>query len=127
MQTNDGPHHRRMGIRLARVSPTIIRRVGDQVSGGPLALEAQSKARIRSAMSPGGAGAPERGAAGSETGSITSYLQAPRDLRRGAGVISDVASVRRRARCGARLPAFPPYQPAPGGVVKGSGRWSGGQ
>src|SRR5262245_48361813 len=52
MDTYCGPHHNSHGKRLARRKRIIIRSAGDHVSGEPIAVFDQSKARMRSPISP---------------------------------------------------------------------------
>src|ERR1043166_9480156 len=51
-EQNCGPHQSSCGNRLVTTKPTIIRRLGDQVSMGPIGVCDQSLARIRSPISP---------------------------------------------------------------------------
>src|SRR5215467_13363789 len=63
MDTYRGPHHSNQGKRLARRKRVIIRRAGDQVSGEPMEVVDQSKARIRSPISPPPVSQPAKGSA----------------------------------------------------------------
>src|SRR5690349_18650507 len=66
-----GPHHRICGKRLATRICNMVRNAGDQLEGGPSGVLAQSKVRIRSAISP----PPERkGAAGMNGAGTRSFL-----------------------------------------------------
>src|ERR1700759_962090 len=58
-----GPHHRSSGNRLASRRVTIVRRVGDQLSTGPIGVLDQSNAPISAPISP----PPARNAGGSAT------------------------------------------------------------
>src|SRR4051794_26960475 len=49
---SSGPHHKNMGWREANKRFTVAIKVSDQVSTGPIGELLQSKARIRSAISP---------------------------------------------------------------------------
>src|SRR3954471_10877617 len=49
---SSGPHHKNMGWREANKRFTVVIKVSDQVSTGPIGVLLQSKARIRSAISP---------------------------------------------------------------------------
>src|SRR5690349_19025971 len=58
-----GPHHRSSGNRLASRKLTIVRRVGDQLSTGPIGVLDQSNVPISAPISP----PPARNAGGSTT------------------------------------------------------------
>src|SRR5689334_13422214 len=47
-----GPHHKSRGNRLASNKLTIIRKLSDQPSTGPIGVADQSNARMRSPISP---------------------------------------------------------------------------
>src|SRR5437763_8545209 len=77
MSTSSGPQRSALGKPEASTSPTDHRSAGDQLSGGPSGVLAQSNSRTRRAISPShspsaasganagrsGAGAPAAGAA----------------------------------------------------------------
>src|SRR5579872_255789 len=72
-----GPHQRSSGNRFASRKFTIMRRLRDQVSQGPIGLLDQSKERIRAPISP----PPERNSALSFGADAVSALAVGRVLR----------------------------------------------
>src|SRR5205814_5957787 len=79
MRISSGPQRNALGKPDASTSPTVHRSAGDQRSGGPSAVLAQSNSRTRRAISPSPSaarrpnaespGAPVRASAGAEAAS----------------------------------------------------------